>query len=163
MNLGNELAKWKDLRAQLENVDDMDDLTMFDTLDGETNLTDILLHIDDEIQERQSHVEALGIRIGELTARKARHQKAIDTLRTVILRAMDCAGIKKIEGPAATLSVSSLGPVVEIVSEADIPAKFWITGDPKLDKTKLNQALETGPVPGVRLGNGRINLTIRRT
>lgn len=162
MSVGHELMKWRELRGQLEDVEGMDELCLLDTLEGATNLKEILLDIDDEIQERESHVEALAARIEVLTARRDRHKKAIERLRTIILQAMDSAGIPKIEGPAGTLSVSNVAPALEIEDETKIPVRFWIRPDPKIDRKALAKALKEEPVEGARLGNGGITLTIRR-
>lgn len=163
MSLSHEIQRWKQLREDLETVEGMDEKCLFDTIDGETKLTDILLQIDEEIQERENHAEAIAARIKQLQDRKARHEKAIETLRTVILRAMDSADIKKIEGACATLSVVNQVGALEIENEAEIPSEFFIPQDPKLDKKKLSAALQLGAVKGARLGNGRINLQIRRS
>lgn len=113
--------------------------------------------------ERETSIEALANRIKSLQERKDRHEKVKDKLRTIILQVMDNAGLPTIKEPHVTISVSNLAAEVHIMEEAKIPARFWIPQDPKLDKKALGEALKEGEeIEGAQLGNGRINLTIRR-
>jgi len=80
-SVGEELNKWRSLRAQLEAVDDIDEQCVLDTLEGETNLNEALLEIEKEVAERETMAEALGLRIKDLQSRKARFENAADTLR----------------------------------------------------------------------------------
>ncbi|MEE7442651.1 siphovirus Gp157 family protein [Methylobacterium oryzae] len=162
MNLGKEIGKWKALRERLETVDGMDDQCLIDTLEGATDLKEAILELDQEIQEREAYALALAMKIDELNERKGRHLKVVDRLRTIILHAMDNAGLPKIEGAEATISVTKRKPDLHIENEAALPSQFFEPQPPKLDKTKLRKALEEGPVEGARLGNGGINLSIRR-
>lgn len=162
-NLTGELSKWKQLRAQLEDIEGMDELCLLDTLEGETDLHEAILALDEEITERETNIEALKLRIAALQERKDRNEKVREKLRTIILQAMDNAGLPKIQAPHVTISVKALGPEMYIDNESQIPSKFWVPQDPKLDKKALQDAVEAGEaVEGVMMGNGRINLTIRR-
>jgi hypothetical protein len=163
LNLSDELKRFKQLRADLETVEGMDETCLMDTLEGATDLKETLLAIDDEIQEREHFAVALAGRIEQMQKRLARHKKMIETLRTIILRAMDSAGLPKIEDASVTISIKKTTRAAEIIRESDIPARFWVKQDPKLDKAMLAAALTEGPVPGAVLGNGGINLQIRRS
>ena len=157
-----ELTRWRELRRQLEGIED-EPSALLDTLDGETHLTDALILLSDEIAEREAMAGAVKARIAELQARKSRLEASGETLRGVILMAMERAGLDKINGDLCTLSVGKVAPKVEIFEESDIPAEFWAKQPPKLDKKALSAALKGGqPIAGARLGNGGINLTIRR-
>jgi hypothetical protein len=157
-----ELSKWHELRQQLEGID-ADPEELFDTLDGETELTDALLMIADEIEERQMMSKAIGERIKDIQERKSRVDHSIDTLRQIILVTMSRAEIPKIKGDFCTLSISETKPKADIFDEALIPAKFWKAQDPKLDKAALTKSVNDGEaIPGVQKTNGGINIIIRR-
>lgn len=158
-----ELHRWVSLRDELELEFEIDPAELSDTLEGETDLPETLLAIADEVAERETMAEALGIRIKSLQERKARIEKTADTLRSTILQHMDIANIPKITGDGATLSITNLKPDVIIQDESLIPTAYWVPQDPKLDKKKLNAAIAEGEViPGAIRGNGKISLTIRR-
>lgn len=162
-NLYKQLADWDALRRQLESPS-IDPQTLFDTLDGETELTDALLAVADEVDERESTAAALGERIKRLTERKSRMEKGAETLRQSIVMAISSADIKEtIKGDACTLTVSSTAPKLDVVEESAIPSTYWAPQDPKLDKKALTQALRDGAeIPGAKLTNGGLKLTIRR-
>lgn len=157
-----ELSRWDELRHQLEGID-ADPEELFDTLDGETELTDALLMIAEEISERETMSAAIQMRIKDLQERKSRVDNSADTLRQIILVTMSRADITKIKGDLCTLSIGNTKPKAEIVEEALIPAKFWKPQEPKLDKTAINNAMNDGEdIPGVQKSNGGINMIIRR-
>jgi hypothetical protein len=156
-----ELSKWAELRQQLESPE-IDAQTMLDTLEGATELHEALLLLADEIAEREAHNTGLAKRISDLQDRKSRNEHAVETLRNIILQTMDRAAIPSVRGDACTLSMGKVAPAVLIEDEASLPARFFVPQDPKLDKAALKQALKDGEaVPGARLGNGGISLTIR--
>src|SRR4051794_5127625 len=96
--LRNEVERWRDLRAQLENVEGMDEKCLTDTLEGESDLKEALLFLECEVAEREAMAEAAALRIKDLQARKGRIEGTAETLRNIILQAMDRAGIDKIQG-----------------------------------------------------------------
>lgn len=162
-DLNDQLKYWQQLRAQLEIQEGMDVKCLTDTLEGATNLPEALLAVADEIRERECQSDAIKLRIAEMTERKNRIDRTAETLRNIVLRAMDSSGIKTVPGDTATLSVSDLSGELVVENESEIPAKFWKAGDPKLDKAALKKAVSDGEeIPGTRLSNGRISLTIRR-
>lgn len=157
-----ELSKWDELRHQLEGID-ADPEELFDTLDGETELTDALLMIAEEIAEREAMSAAIQSRIKDLQERKSRVDNSVDTLRQIILVTMSRAEIQKIKGDLCTLSIGNTKPKADVVDEALIPSKFWKPQDPKLDKKAIADAINNGEhVPGVQQTNGGINMIIRR-
>jgi hypothetical protein len=161
--VGQQLQHWQALRAQLEQMEDIDEQALLDTLDGETNLHEVLLQLEEEIHEREALAEVIDLRIKVLHDRRERVQKTADTLRNIVLQAMDTAGIPKIQGVSATLSVRQFAPEAIIEDESLIPSEYFKARDPVLDKKAINAAVKEGAViPGVSMSNGKISLTIRR-
>src|SRR4051812_36680489 len=116
-NVRDEVERWRELRAQLENVEDMDEKCLSDTLEGESDLKEALLVLEEEVAERETMVEAISIRIKDLQARKGRIEGAAETLRNIILQAMDRADLDKVQGDTATLVRTRRGPDIRIETE----------------------------------------------
>src|SRR3954469_17430922 len=119
-----QAERWKSLRAELEGVEGIDEKCIVDTLEGESNLKEALLELEEEVAEREGLAETLDLRIKAMQARKERILNSADTLRTIILQSMDRAGLEKVQGDAATLSVTKYGPDILIEDESAIPSRF---------------------------------------
>lgn len=159
--IGEELSRYQEIKARLAG-DDVDPQALLDTLEGETELHEACLVVAESVQEHEDLAAALAIRIQDLTARKSRLEASADTLRNIILMAMERAGLDTIKGPLATLSKRTVAPSLVVEQDEMIPARFFKAADPKLDRKALKAALDAGEViPGARLSNGGIGLTIR--
>lgn len=158
-----EVTRWQQLRSELEELD-IDDATLFDSLDGETELTDALLMLSEEIAERETMAIAVGIRVKEMTERKSRIDNTINTLRAIITLTIERMGGKRsIKGDLSTLTVSDTPANAEIIQEERIPSRFFKAKDPALDKAALTKALRDGEdIEGARLSGKGLKLTIRR-
>lgn len=154
---------WALLRAELERLDDMDERTILDTLEGETNLIEAITQIDEFILDAEA--DALGAMavIDRIKDRKDRAERRADKLRTIVTQVMDTAGLKTAKTPGGTYTIRDLPPSPVVEDESQIPAAYFKPADPKLDKKAINEAIKNGEaVPGVRMSNGSISLTIRR-
>jgi len=156
-----QLAEWQGLRRQLD-APDIDPQTMLDTLEGATDLHEALIDVAKEVMEREAANVGLSSLIADLQDRKRRNESTADALRTIILQAMDTAGIPQIKSDFCTLSKRDTKGKLVVVDEALIPAKFFVPQEPVLDKKALSAALEAKEeVAGATLSNGGISLTIR--
>lgn len=158
--IGAELNDALKLRQQLG--EDCDPKLLLDTIEGETNLAEACVFVLEQTHEDEILIEGLDAKIKELQVRKGRMEKSVADRRTIILMAMDRAGLSTIRSPLGTLSVRPTQPKAAITDEAIIPAKFFKPQDPKLDKAAVLDALKAGEtVPGASLSNGGIQLSIR--
>jgi len=152
-------------RSLLANIRDVigDDEDMaFVAVEGETGLIEAISAAVDRMAELKAHCEALEIQIKNLKERHSRFEEQASRIKAAIHVAMGHAELRKLELPQATLSVRAVAPSVEVTDEALIPAKFWVTQDPKLDKKALLAALKAKEqVPGAQLSNGGETLAIR--
>ena len=156
-----EVTDWVQIETELRQFED-DPQTLLDTLEGETNLHEALLAIADRVMELKGQAAGVKARIEDLTERKTRLEKSAETLRTVILQAMDTAGLKTVPGDCVTLSMRDTPPGLIVSDEAVIPASYWLPQPPKLDKKALLAALkDKKDAPGAELSNGGISLTMR--
>ena len=156
-----QLASWQDLRAALDSPD-MDERTLLDTLEGETELHEALLVVADRIQETEALAKGLKAHIADLGQRKSRLERTAETLRNIVLSTMDTANPDTITGPHVTLSRGRVAGKLIVSDEAQVPSDYWKPQDPVLDKKALTAALKDGAdVPGAELSNGGISLTMR--
>ncbi len=158
-----EVAKHVELKEQMEAVyQDLDPQALIDTLEGETDLSEVLLKIAAQVEDYKALAAATQLRIDDLQARKHRTVKAAETLRAIILQAMDTTGTDKVTGPEMTLSCRRTKGQLVIDDESKIPAAYWKPQDPKLDKKALGEAVKDGAkIDGCHLSNGGLSLTIR--
>jgi hypothetical protein len=162
LKVGDELANYQRIKAQLQAVEDIDARTLLDTLEGETELHEALLVVAEAVHEDEDMAAAIGLRIAALQARKSRIEASAETKRNIILMAMERADLETVKGPLVTLTKRRTAPQLVVVEEATIPARFWKAGDPKLDKKALKAALDANEtVDGARLSNGGVGLTMR--
>ena len=160
--IGDQLADHARIRAVLIDQYDLDAETLADTLEGATDLPEALLAAAEQIGEYDIMLAGLTEYIAGLTARKSRLTRSKETLRTVILQAMDKAGIETVTGPAMTLTARKTPPQPIILNEADIPSTYWTPQAPKLDTKALGETLRNKEnVPGATLSNGGLSLTVR--
>lgn len=145
-----------------EAIDSDDPQLILDMIEGETELNEALAALVDLNIEDEILLEGLKAKIDDLGARKSRVEKTIETRRNVMLMALEKAGIPTVKLPTATLSVGKTAQQAVITDESQIPARFWKSQDPKLDKADLASALRSGEIiPGAELSNGGIKLTVR--
>lgn len=162
IELQREAVKAADLRTALREYAD-DPQLILDMIEGETNFDEAILAVDAEVIEDEILVTGLKAKLDELTERKERVERAIETKRNLILMAMARAGKRLVKGPAATISVRDTPAKIVVTNEAEIPARFWTPRDPTLDKAALRDALAAEEtIPGALLSNGGVALTVRR-
>lgn len=156
-----ELRSYERLRDLLA-AEESDPAAILDTLEGETNLHEALMVMAESALDDESMAEAIQLRIERLQQRKSRCEITADRKRGIIIMAMERAGLKTVKGAAATLTMRDVAPKAVIEDEAVMPARFFKPQDPKLDKSSLTDALKAGEaIPGARLSNGGVSLTIR--
>lgn len=158
--LSKEVAKAAEIRAALQEHDDPK--LILDMIEGETNLHEAVAVIYEETLDDISLAAGLEAMIRTFQERHSRIIKSIETRRTLILMAMDRAGVSTIRVPTATLSIGKSPARAVITDETQIPARFWKQAEPTLSKGDLTKALKDGEkVAGAELSNGGIQLTIR--
>lgn len=161
-NLEIEAEAARGLLLNIRSVIGEDEEAAHDAIEGETNLLETISSAVDRLSEIEAHADAIKTRIDDLKARKERLTNQAEHIRTALVVAMGVAEIKKLELPQATLSRRPTSPSVTIVSEADIPSRFWKPSDPKLDKKAVLDALKAEEaVPGAALSNGGETISIR--
>lgn len=161
-SLSDELRVYDEIKGRLLADDpDLDEKTLLDTLEGETNLIDRIIGICRVSREAGAHAEVCDRIMDDLKVRKKRHEDRAARLRSIALWAMQEAGIQKIPAPDMNISISKGRSSVVITDANALPLGF-VDFEPKPDKAKIKESLEEGhAVAGAELSNGQPTLSIR--
>ena len=158
-----ELTYHEHLREQIRNeFPDIDEETLADTVEGLTNLNEMLgavvrSHLDD-----MAIVDALKSRVADMQDRLSRIGKRAEKKREIVTSVMEQAELKKLAEADFTVSLRASSAPLVVTEEGDVPEPFWKPQAPKLDRLGLIAALKSGAqVPGAVLGNPRMAIAIR--
>lgn len=148
--------------AMLHDVLTEDERAYLDTLEGETDLCELVRKLLNEIEQDEGVQSALAEQISDRQARKARAAERVKHNREAIAALLECANLDKLALPEATVSVRQLPPKAIVTDEAAVPDEFCkFTRKP--DLTAINAGMESGAaIPGVSFDNGGTSLTVRR-
>ena len=148
--------------AMLHDVLSDDERAYLDTLEGETDLFELVRKLLCQIEEDEGVQAALAEQISDRQARKSRAGERVRHNREAIMALIECAGLDKLTLPEATLSVRKVPPKAIVTDEAAVPdALCKIIRKP--DLTAIKAEVEAGAViPGVSFDNGGTSLTVRR-
>ncbi len=158
-----ELTHHQYLRERLAaDFPDADEECLRDTLEGLTNLTDVLAEVLRSALEDQAFVAALRSRIGDMQARLIRIEERARKKRDLVCSVMERADVKKLMEPDLTVSLRPSRAPLVVTDEEAIPEGYWKAQAPKLDRQGLLAALSAGrDVPGALLGNAPMTISVR--
>jgi hypothetical protein len=161
--LTRSLAVYQTIRDRIIALEaDIDEATLADTLEGLTDIHEVLAAIvrsallDEALAEGlKGHIQLLQGRLHRLTERGAER-------RRIARDAMVEVDIKKIAAPDFTVSVRSGSPSLMVIDEGAIPEPYWEPREPRLNRTELLADLKRGvDVPGSHLSNPEPVLSVR--
>lgn len=112
-----------------------------DTLEGETNIFEKMETVLESIAEDEVIVTGLKAREQDIKDRRQRHEKRIEMKRALLLTAMQIAEVRNHAFPTATIARSASKPKLRIEEEADVPGQFFDPQPPKLNISRLTDAL----------------------
>ena len=161
--LTQELGRHHYLRVHLiAAFPDADEETLRDTLEGLSDLPEMIAAVVRSELEDKALAKGLRGRIAEMEDRLERFEERAGKKREMAREAMESADILKIKEPDFTVSLRSVQPPLVIVEEKEIPEEFWRPQPAKLDRQKLRLALGSSEgVPGAVFGNARRTLSVR--
>ena len=143
-------------------VTDIDEQTLADTVEGLTDLHEILAAIVRSALIDEALAEGLRNRMKQMQARLTRFDERAAKQRCIARDVMIEADIKKITAPDFTVSIRSGAPHVTVTDEAGIPPDYWRQQTPKLDRQAVLTALKRGAqIPGAELSNPQPVLSVR--
>ena len=142
---------------------DDDERLLLDTLEGETDAFELVRRLLDGIERDEGDAEVLADQIAQREARMRRCKERNTGRREAISAIMQCAGLKKLPLPEATLTLRDLKPKLAIVSDDAVPEQYQVVKRTP-DKKAINTAFEAADnLPNwlTRMDAGT-SLTIRR-
>ncbi|WP_108682493.1 siphovirus Gp157 family protein [Methyloceanibacter sp. wino2] len=140
----------------------LDDETLQDTLEGITELPDMIAALVRSALVDEALQGGLKVRIEEMRQRLTRLEVRSQKKRQLALDAMTEVGLPKLEQPDFTASARAGSPSLVVVSEGDIPEPYWVPQPPKLDRQSLLSELKRGAsIEGAQLSNPKPVLTVR--
>jgi hypothetical protein len=158
-----KFVEHQSLRERLQTeFPEIDDDALRDTVEGLSNLPEVLAavlrsHLDDVALTR-----ALRSRLSDMQQRLSRIENRAEKKRALVASVMERADLRKLTEPDFTVSLRPTVPPLMITAEAEIPEKYWKPQPPKLDRKALIAALAAGQaVPGTVLGNGGMTIAVR--
>jgi len=156
--------KYDEIRRLADSIREIcgdDDDTFLDTLDGETDVVDVLSKL---IQERLEVLgyEATNKELAEQYKRRAdKMATKADAINQQMKHLLNAMGVKKVNHALATVSITKPRWSVEVVDEAQVPTQLKVTTS-KPDLRAIKKILDDGePVPGCRPKVGYEGITVR--
>jgi hypothetical protein len=155
--LRGEADHYRALQDQLRlDYANLDDETLADTLEGLSELPEMIEEIVRSSLEDDALIQGLKIRADAMAQRLARLKERQQKKRQLAAWALGSAAISKLQAVDFTVSLSEGAVRLEIGEERALPARFLIAQPPKPDRSAIGTALKQGlAVEGARLVQGQ--------
>jgi hypothetical protein len=141
---------------------DLDEQTLADTVDGLTDLHEIIVAIIRAALQDESLVAALRCRVADMQGRLDRLQDRASKRRQIARDVMAELELKKITAPDFTVSIRPGTPSLTVINEDAVPSIYWTPSEPRLNRQRLAYELKNGAeIEGVALSNPEPVLSVR--
>jgi hypothetical protein len=163
MNLEFAAITYRTLRDRIRAQDPtIDEQTLSDTVEGLTDLQEILRAIVRAALVDEALATGLKVRIAEMQDRVERLQDRASKRRQIAKEVMIELDLKKITAPDFSVSIRPGMPSLMVVDEAAVPSIFWQPSAPRLKRQELLTELKDGAkIEGVALSNPEPVLSVR--
>src|SRR5215472_1373087 len=163
MNLEFAAITYRLIRDRILGEDpQIDELTLADTVEGLTDLHEILAAVIRAALVDQVLATGLQGRIGEMEARRDRLQDRATKRRQIAKDVMVELDLKKLAAPDFTASIRPGTPALMVIDEAAVPSIYWEPREPRLNRPELANDLKQGAeIAGVTLSNPEPVLSVR--
>jgi hypothetical protein len=158
-----EATKYLQLKQRLlDDYPGADEETLLDTLEGITDLNEMIAAVIRSALVDEALQTGLRSRLEDMRQRLSRLEERGAKKRQLALDAMSEVGLKKLEQPDFTASTRAGMPPLVVVSDDVIPDAYWVPQPPRLDRQALLAELKRGAdIPGAQLGNPKPTLAVR--
>jgi hypothetical protein len=158
-----EAIRHQGLRERLlSDYPEIDEDTLRDTLEGITNLHEMIAAIIRSALVDEALQTGLRTRLDDMRQRLTRLEERGAKKRQLALETMCEVGLKKLKQPDFTASARIGMPSLIIMSEELVPPAYWVPQPPKLNRQALLTDLKRGAaIPGALLGNPKPTLAVR--
>jgi len=146
----------------LAEIPDLDAETLADTLEGMTDLREMLAELIRSALDDEALAAGLSTRLNDMKARLHRFETRAEQKRQLALRIMREADIQKLAQADFTASLRQSAPTLDVIDETHVPAVYWKPQPSKLDRQGLLSALKAGvAIDGVAIAAPHTQLTVR--
>jgi hypothetical protein len=154
---------YRTLRDRIRTEDPtIDEQTLADTVEGLTDLHEIVTAIIRSALADEALATGLKSRIADMQGRLERLQDRASKRRQIAKDVMVELDLKKIMAPDFTVSIRPGLPALQVLNEDAVPRIYWQPGEPRLKRSLLLNELKDGAeVEGVALSNPEPVLSVR--
>lgn len=147
------------LKAQFAEIDDE---TLRDTLEGLSQLPDLIQEVVRSSLYDQVLLSALKARLEEMQERLERLKVRFEKKRALACSTMVSAGLERMQAPDFSVSLRQGPPRLEVLDEALVPDHFLVPQAPRLDRAGILNALKRGEaIEGAVLLEGEAHIQVR--
>jgi hypothetical protein len=163
MNLEFAAIGYRAIRDRIRAEDPtIDEQTLSDTVEGLTDLHEIVAAIVRAALADEALANGLKGRIAEMQERLERLQDCAAKRRQIAKDVMVELDLKKITAPDFTISIRPGMPSLLVFDEAAVPSIYWEPREPRLNRQELLNELKGGAdIEGVTLSNPEPVLSVR--
>jgi hypothetical protein len=163
MNLEFAAIHYRAIRDRIRAQDpQIDEQTLADTVEGLTDLHEILAAIVRAALADEALAMGLKCRISDMQDRLVRLQDRGAKRRQIAKDAMIELDLKKIAAPDFTASIRPGMPALVVLNEDAVPKTYWEPGEPRLRRQILAHDLKAGAeIAGAALSNPEPVLSVR--
>lgn len=162
-SISHSLSTHRAIREQILSVEPgLDEETLADTLEGLTDLNEMIAAVARSALTYEALAEGLKSHIARLQDRLQRFLHRAEACRQIARDAMVEADLKTLRAPDFTLSVRLGNPGLVLTDERAVPSGYWRPQEPRLDRLGLLNELKRGTVvEGATLSNPAPVLSVR--
>jgi hypothetical protein len=147
------------IRAQDPEIDEQ---TLADTVEGLTDLNEIIAAVIRSALSDEVLAIALKSRIANMQDRLERLQKRASTRRKLAKEVMVELDLKRLNMPDFTASIRPGTPALVVADETVVPKSYWQMSAPQLNRQELTNDLRRGiAITGVSLTKPEPVLSVR--
>ena len=163
MQLKGEVIRYHGAKERLlANWPEIDGETLADTLEGITNLHEMIAAVIRSALVDEALHAGLRFRVDDMKERLSRLELRASKKRQLALEAMTEVGLSKLEQPDFTASARAGSPALVVIAEETIPEAYWLPQPPKLDRQAILGELKRGiEIPGAQMSNPKPVLSVR--
>jgi len=163
MSLEFAAITYRTIRERIRAEDpQIDEQTLADTVEGLTDLHEILTAVIRAALTDEALATGLKGRIADMQARLERLEDRAIKRRQIAKEVMVDLDLKKLAAPDFTASIRPGIPALMVIDEAAVPNIYWEPREPRLNRQGLAADLKHGAeIAGVALSNPEPVLSVR--
>ena len=163
MNLDFAAIHYRALRDRIKFEDpDIDERTLADTVEGLTDLHEIVQAIVRSALVDEALAKGLKCRLADMQDRLSCLQDRASKRRQIARDVMVELNLQKLVAPDFTVSLRPGMPALMMIDEDAVPKTYWEPGEPRLRRQMLVEDLKQGEeIEGAALSNPEPTLCVR--